>query len=239
MDCKTARLLLELHRPQPAEIDPTESAALEGHLLACPECAAAAQVERQADLRITRAMRAVPVPTGLRERLQERLAVERRRAFRQKAVTAGRWSAVAAVVLLALGGLSWWLVNRHPALDLVALRDAEIEKMASPRKEWVEVMVAAEAPPRFDYNFLVHYDFATCQGQRVSYLVFVRGQTRAAVYVVNARQFDLAKLPEDTDPLETQGFRVVVWRDAAENPDTAFVIIFTGDLGSLLNAHAG
>ncbi len=249
MDCKTARLLLDVHQPRAGEIDPEEFAALESHCAACPDCAAVAHAERLADARLAAAVSDVPLPDGLRGRLLGRLADDRRAAFRRKAVWMTRVASGAAAGLLVAFGITYWIFAHRPALNLEAVRDAEIEKMGSPRAEWVQEWfrahrgVAMVAPAQFDYAFLAHYDMGDCQGKRVPQLVFVRDQadarTWASVYVVSRRQFDLARLPEETAGLETQGFRVLVQPDD-EDPDTAFLIFFTGaSLDPLRSARAG
>ena len=68
MDCKTARMLIEFALPRCGELDAQESQALDNHLRDCGECAQAARVEFDADRHVSRAMRDVPVPSGLRER---------------------------------------------------------------------------------------------------------------------------------------------------------------------------
>src|SRR5437867_12201644 len=99
MDCRTARQLLEFARPRSLELEGSEAEALESHLADCPECGPLAQAERQIDDRVGRAMRAVVLPDGLRDRLLNGLRQDRRLARR-------RWFgrvAVAATILLAVG----------------------------------------------------------------------------------------------------------------------------------------
>src|SRR5690242_15755148 len=112
MDCRTARLLLDYARPAPAELPGGDAAALEGHLTACPECEALARAERQADDRLGRAVRDVPVPDGLRDRLLARLGAERRRWYPRRLTWGGGTLAGAAAALLLAFGLWRYF---HPA----------------------------------------------------------------------------------------------------------------------------
>src|SRR5947209_7636374 len=114
MDCKNARLLLEFARPGGRELEAADAEALHQHLAECSECAALAHDEQRADEHLGRAMRDVPVPAGLRERVLKRLSVERDAWYRRWLV---RWAAAAAV-LLAVGllGYHYWFGQR-PALD--------------------------------------------------------------------------------------------------------------------------
>ncbi len=242
MDCRTARQWLEYHRPRGSELSPPEAAALEGHLATCPECEAWGRVDRAADGRLAEAMRAVAVPAGLQDRLKNRLEADHRRALRKRVFRVGRFAAAAAAVLLVAGGGLAWLRWRPVAVDLAALRDLEFAQYASPRPDWVQDWfhtrhgVTMVAPQAFDYSYLVSYDMGTCQGRAVPQLIFVRGGTRAHVYVVTRRQFDLDRLPDDPGDLASAGFRVDVWRDP-EADDTAFLIISTGDSLEPLLAH--
>src|SRR5262245_32133614 len=107
MDCSTARLLLEIERPRLAELDSAEAAALERHLAECPECSRIARAARVTRERFGVAMRAVPVPAGLRERVLARLDTEARNRGR-KSWLRSRWSAVAAAVLFVVAlGFLW------------------------------------------------------------------------------------------------------------------------------------
>ena len=249
MDCKTARFLLDLLRPQARDGDGTDLAALERHLAACPECAALAHAEHRAEARLARAMRDVPIPDDGRQRLLARLAADRRGILRRKASRVVLGFAAAAAVLLAVSLVSYWIATHRPALNLEVARDHEIEKMVSPRAEWVQEWFAAHRgvamtpPAQFDYAYLAHYDMGECQGQRVPQLVFVRDRdgvrTWANVFVITKRQFDLSCLPDDTRDLQTQGFSVVILPDA-DSPDTAFMIIHTGEtLDPLLAGRPG
>src|SRR5262245_35355435 len=105
MDCKNARLLLEFARPAAAGLEGGEAAALENHLADCPECGPLAARERRLDDRLGRAERAVPVPENLRERLLNKLKVERDAWYRRTLWRLAGGLAAAAVLALVVGAL--------------------------------------------------------------------------------------------------------------------------------------
>ena len=88
MDCKTARLLLDFARPLCPELDTADAEALHSHLAECPECGPFAAGERRIDGHFGRAVRDVPVPEHLRDRLVKRLAVERDAWYRRRLLPA-------------------------------------------------------------------------------------------------------------------------------------------------------
>src|SRR5690606_38408018 len=76
MECRTARLLLDLAHPPADPLDAADAGALEGHLACCPDCAALARGQGRFDDAVGLAMRRVAVPEGLRDRLLARLEQE-------------------------------------------------------------------------------------------------------------------------------------------------------------------
>jgi len=235
MDCKTARLLLDYHRPRRTELDPAEARALEDHLAACPDCDAAARAERRLDDQFGRAVRQVEVPPGLKARLLDRLAADRRR--RRLARTL-RFAAVAAALLLATWGGHAWLGSRRTAVDLQALWNRIQERLVNPPADGAAVQAAfrrmgvdAVPPERFNYAYLAAYGLAEFQGDWVPQLVFVRNDplskvhAYAQVYILSARRFNLATLPGDFRPEEGYAVRV----DVLPGGEQAYVVVHTGD----------
>src|SRR5262245_565381 len=94
MECKTAQQLAAFLAPGKSELDAEHSAALESHVRACPECARRIRFAQSFDQQIARAMRNVPVPAGLKERIAARLSPKRPVWYRRPAVRA--WAAAAA-----------------------------------------------------------------------------------------------------------------------------------------------
>src|SRR5262245_36892485 len=112
MDCSHARLLLPFAR----ELQGAEAEELREHLQQCPDCGLLAAEESRCDQALGKAVRAVPLPAGLKTRIETRL-------HKQHAVR--RWvirSLVAACLLAAAGLSSWYLWLAPPeALDFSSL----------------------------------------------------------------------------------------------------------------------
>src|SRR5262249_34683822 len=128
MDCRTARLLLDFRRPRGGELPAEDAADLERHLSGCADCDAAWRAERRLDDHVGRAVRDVPLPPGLRERLLGRLEEERSAVLRRRVAWAARGVAVAAAVLV--GVFAWWHLvgSRPPELKYHELRDEDVTK---------------------------------------------------------------------------------------------------------------
>jgi hypothetical protein len=251
MDCKTARVLLDFHRPRVGELAPDEAIALERHLATCPECDAANRTERRLDDHFGRVMRDVPLPDGLRERLLARLREERAAALRRKLAWGAR-ALVAAAVLIGLAFLGWHIRGPKPVKlapdELLTQHFKEYNTRSAPQiqeafREFHHIDMVA--PTLFDYRYLVDYGPATIQGKRVAKLVFAvetNRMTRAYVYVLTADQFDLpallASLPEDRPEIESLDRRLRILD--SDKPDTKYLIIYEGDsLEPLLDPSKG
>ena len=241
MDCRTARYLLDYHRPGHGELPPDEVAELEHHLSGCTECDAVGRAERRFDEALAPVMSNVPVPEGLKERLLSRLREERGAVLRRRAAWTLRVAAVAAAVLLGVGLWLHYRVVPSPQLDLLQIasdeRDQYHPSAASTVENWFQTkhQITMTAPP-FDYKYLAHYDLAHVQGKPVPKLAFHRDEPdiRASVYCVTRGQFDLDALkPEDAVQFETGGGPHL--RILRSNPEFAYVVFYDGnDLDSLM-----
>jgi hypothetical protein len=201
MDCKTARLLLDFASPLgPAELDVSEAEALDRHLQDCPDCAALALAQRQEDDVIGRAMRDVPVPPGLHDRLLAHLDAERDAGYRR---LTRRWIPVglAAAVLLAASwfGVDYWQQQHRPKLKESAI--AELTgPLINPTHEtvqawfWQTRRIDTAPPKEFNYALLTYYDQTEIQGKVVPMLLFTQGKGQARVYILSDRQFDIQDL---------------------------------------------
>jgi hypothetical protein len=238
MDCKTARLLLDFHRPQAAELDAAAAAELERHLTVCLECGELARRERRLDDCLGRAMRQVEVPTGLRGLLLSRLESERTERERR------RWgqglrilAAAAAVLLLVWGGVKW----RQAHLPKITFTETQEwvngRLMRPPGPEEVEDYFrrhgsTAFVPADLNYAFLLCYGLGDFQGHQVPQLLFLRDDRdrqvheHAQVYILSTKQFDLKGL-EQTVAAGYGDCKVEV--TLHDTGRYAYVIVYTGD----------
>lgn len=227
MDCRTARLLLDLARPTPAELGTDEAEALDAHLAECPECGALARAERQADARIAVAMRAVVVPTGLRGRILTRLEQDRPNRVRDWLRRPAAAVAAAAAVLLVLAGSWYWLASRPRPLDVDAI--LELAQETPRRAEDVSTFFAnrygirTEAPEEFNYNWLASCSLGVVQGKIAPEMLFVRGSLYARVYILTRGQFDL-----DQARTSSGGYTVEV-RPHPRDPRIAYLVVYPGE----------
>ena len=235
MDCKTAHLLLDFNRPTPTELEASEAETLENHLIDCPACARLARDERRLDEHVGQAVRDVPVPAGLRERLiaglqrPETLPLPRRRFSR------GAWSlaAAAALLLIAFGGTV--LATRPTGLDTYQLR-LDSWTQFNPDRTQVDDWLHAEgsrvpAPDMFEYNLLTHYHVARLQGKSVPMLLFTSANHRhvyqARVYLLDARQFDLDAL-RSAPPSQDSGC-AVAFVPHPTDPRFAYLVVHNAE----------
>jgi len=248
MDCNHARLLLNFARPRSAELEEGEAEALASHLARCPACATYEHAERRLDEHIGRAIRDVPLPDGLRRRLDLRLGRARDLWYRRRLLT---WTGAAAAVLLA-AFLSWNALRPRPAainldalvaqLNTVPINQETPTTPADVERWFRDRQIAMRAPGQFDYNLLANCQVADFQGQRVPLLVFQKARpdlknlnphdTRDAVawvYVLDDRQFDLGSLEGKVPASFPTSALKIHWQRDPADPHTAYVIIYTGD----------
>jgi hypothetical protein len=194
MDCSTARLLVAFSGPRAAELQGDEAEALAAHLADCPDCAAIHQAERKIDERLGRAMRDVPLPPGLRERLVTNLAAERWASQRRKLVRA--FAGIAAAIALALGWYFWPrpplpinFPDRHQMVNAADLPSSAQEVVDHFARQGVVVQMPTDI--NLNYNRLTYCDWGELEGQRVPLLIFQNGSATLRVYILDGKRFDL------------------------------------------------
>jgi len=244
MDCRTARHLLDFNRPHAPELDRTDQQLLDGHLAVCPDCDALARAERQLDDRLGEAVRDVPVPQGLHERIVQRLHQEREGWYRTQLGRGLRvFAAAAAVFLVAWFGLSAWRQHHLPRPSDDELAQS-FNPMTPPDRRDAEHwfgrnVVETNGPSDFNYQYLCPvFGFAHFRGEKVPCMTFLRPsddgeRPRAVAYVhiLSRRQFDLGGLSELSKPYSPPRFKVEVRKPTAEY---AYVIVYSGNLNDLL-----
>jgi hypothetical protein len=191
MDCRDAQFYLRFRRPGSDEFDPEVRRELDRHLADCPHCAAEARADAAIDTALAVAMRFVPVPAGLRDRLVAHVAAQRGTALRRRAY---RYAGVAAAVLLTVG-LGFGAFGSRPELDLYALVSAEAQQDRQPEETVRNWLTAQKLPPDlpypFDYALLKGFSLKEVQGREVPVIVFAsRGDSGfAKVYIFRTNQF--------------------------------------------------
>ena len=159
MECRDAQFYLRLRRHTADELGPDVIAALDGHCAGCPTCGPDARSAAAFDRALTSAMRAVPVPSGLRGRLIAQAGRAQGAAFRGKVLRAG--GMVAAAALIFAIGVSLYSTTR-PKVDgdeLVQRATRQFDKPEEYARSWlVREKLPEELPPewKFDYDLLVH-----------------------------------------------------------------------------------
>jgi len=242
MDCKTARLLLHFAHPCTTELEGSEAESLESHLADCPQCGPLAEAERRMDNRIGQALRAVPVPEGLRNRLLTQLDAERDAWYRRRLLrVAGIVAAAAAVILVV------WLAPDWKSRSKVNVESwdeqAWNELVTRPSAQTVEMGFANNgirtvAPPDFNYDLLTYplrpgdFQLAEFQGKKVPLLIFAhskdsqRTQT-ARVYILSDKEFDWKEL-DNTRHVVGSGWEAEV-KECGSDPHFAYLIIYTAE----------
>jgi len=217
MDCHDVRVLWALQRRGDA-IDPTERAALQQHLDACPDCAGHSHCEQVVDAALGSAMRAVTMPAGLQARLLTRLAVTRPRRW-------PRVAAAAAAVLLLIAGGTWWAIPRptpvDPQADFAELAGRRHAEPAYVEQWFADRGIDMVSWRRAKHEYLWTFDIVDFRGRRVPKLIFSKEEGTAAVaevLVLSTRQFDTRDLPEG----ENNGW---VSKISVERPDADFVYL--------------
>jgi hypothetical protein len=228
-------MLLEVAHPIATQLEPAETAQLAAHLAECPDCGYLAEVERRVDEKFAAAMRDVPMPEGLKERIGRHLQVERDAWWRVR-VTRVAGAAVAACVLVWLSYAFWFSKRSDPDLQQVLSKVDQRESGPQVVEQFFDEMgVPMRAPRRFNYDFLVAYNLAVfpdTSKKLVPCLVFVRQQKNGAavtaqVFVLSDRTFDIASM-DSAQPLIGSHQNIAVHTET-ENPRVAYVVIYTGE----------
>lgn len=207
MDCRDAEFYLRLRHPGRDEFEPEVSAALDRHVAGCPACAAATRVLGGFDAAVATAMRAVPVPAGLRDRLFADAATRRGSLLRRKTY---RYAAAAATVLVAAGLALGIYSAARPQPDLLELVQ-RFEELGQPRggdgvaARFLKAEGLPALPDHFDTDLLIHTGTERVQGRDVPVLVFRErgGNGLAKVYAFRDTAFKAAPEREEQASFST------------------------------------
>jgi hypothetical protein len=240
MDCKTARLLIDFVRPNSGEMDAAEAAVFEQHLAACPECDALARAERGVEHAFAKAMQAVEVPAGLRNRLLTRLERERGDVYLRWFGHAGRLTAAAAVIVLAIWGVYAWRQSHLPSVNMDRAWDDVQTRMQNPpsgdalAEHFRRLGYEGRFPRNLNYSTLAYYGMGEFQGRAVPQLIFLtpRGAERAEVLVLSPKQFNLTNMPRDYQSPGGYPCKLELWSD--DRAGCAEVVDYTGNSANWL-----
>lgn len=231
MDCRTASLLLEMFRPGSLDADPAEALVLESHLASCASCNSRALALRQEHAALTRAIRAVPVPSQGAAQILAKLNVERRAWFRRMPLRHPRWATAAALFLsICLGGSLYALLRPAQVLDpgiLVIMADDQVGAQPDEVEQWfAERGYRIRVPRDLNYNRLVSFEPVRFEGQTVPCLHFTNDRERAEVYVLLTSRFD----PEvaQREPRAGSIYKIEFRKDP-DHKHVFYMIKYTGD----------
>jgi hypothetical protein len=220
MDCRTARLLVPFARPGVTELERADLAALKQHLADCPDCRLEVEAERTLDAVLSRAMRAVPVPASLRDRLLAKLGEQRRRVYARWAVrglTAAAGLLLTCLIiyklfpenveeLLVIGeNASYQLPvpTPTPVSEPVGPFRGKQEMLDHLREQGCSVVLPRDLDDNWDFRLLKYATVETYEGKPVATLVFKKGAATAKVRLLRWGQYDRATidiLREGNDP---------------------------------------
>jgi hypothetical protein len=206
MECHDARILLTFVERKSEAVDAAERAALQQHLDLCPDCAARAHAERQADEALGKLMLDVPVPADLQGKLLKRLA-------QQRPSKAWRWAAAAmigAVVVIASGiAGSVWYATRPPLVtfeDVTSYQGKGFNwKADDVESDFNKSGITMRVPGEFKPSNLQRVEIVEFKNRRVARLEYrgisPDGATAIAdVLVLPNRQFRADQLPKGGVP---------------------------------------
>src|SRR5262245_60273664 len=208
MDCKTARLFVPFARPECTELEPADRDALEGHLAECPDCRLEVEAEQSLNGVFGRAMRSVPIPAGLRERLLTRLAGQRRRFYARWAVRG--FTAAAGLLLACLiiyrafpDEIENLVLNQSnvpfqlqtpftpptPELPIGPYRNKQ-EMLDQLREQGCLVVLPRDLDDNWDFRLLKYATVETYEGKPTATLLFRKGTATAKVRLLARGQYD-------------------------------------------------
>lgn len=235
MECRDAQFYLRLRRHAADELGSDVTAALDGHCANCPLCGPAARATASFDRALASAMWAVPVPSGLRERLVTQAARGQGAALRNRALRAGGM-VVAALLIIGIG-FSLYSTTR-PLVDSekqVALAERQAKDQRTYARAWLaEQKLPEDLPWDFDYDLLVFCGYERIDKVDAPVVVFRAraGSGFAKVYIFrDGGPFDT----KDTRDAQGSVFsgQVVIGKGHARG--VRYLVVHNGAQGGLEN----
>ncbi len=232
MDCKTARLLIALNDPSGRELPAEDIGMLDAHVSTCPDCAHAAEHEKQLDSWLGPAIRAVPTPIDLKARILCRLDMQQRPRIRRWVRPLILAASAAAAALVVCAWFAFGPYSKKPAPDIEAIKNRD--NPSSPQE--VERLFRSHygihvvAPKQFDYKYLVECKMEPHQKKQVPVLVFSRligGRTVfARAFIFSESDFDLSRVDEER-PIYEGEYQVQTL--SSSDRRFAYIVLFTSE----------
>lgn len=247
MDCQAARLLLWFKRPQAKELSLDDEAALARHCAECPECDRFARLFAQENRALGRAVRAVPVPPGLKESL---LASVNFAAATHASARRALWRRAAAGLsldlLVGIGLFLFWLWSPPPPFHLREMEwfghsrfSLPVDSPAANKIEWLEshfgnqgawARVPSALRDVWDFSCLSTAYVEDFTGGKVGVAEFKKAGGHAVVFFLPK---DRCR-PEELTQYEGQRDIVRVLRGRPDDPFLALVFLKEGMLDQFL-----
>lgn len=173
MQCRDAQFYLRLRRHAGDELGTEVTADLDRHLAGCPACAADAALAAGFDRAVATAVRSVPVPAGLRDKLLAQASTHHGAVIRRKVY---RVAALAASLFFGVGLAFGVFSATRPKLDTQVMLASAEDVIQYPDKAlaaWLaEHKFPAQLPESFNTDLLLTLGSERVQGVEVPVAVF-------------------------------------------------------------------
>jgi hypothetical protein len=222
MDCRTAQMLASFVSPNKTELDADQVAALESHLRMCPQCGKLIYAERQFDRKVSKAMKSIVVPAGLKQQILDRIKPQ----IPWYARTA--WQATLATAAALLIGV-WFIIAGSGKVSLTQGIIANIPPTQERAMKFLDANGFSFNPKDHPFNMrlLAFYGLLdlVASGPQTPVLFFIREGHWAMVYIVSRRDYRWDELPEEG--LSFGGIQFEKIEDANNEKKQVYLIFYT------------
>lgn len=240
MLCRDAQFYLQLRRCSNDELGADVIADLDRHCAGCGPCASISRQLLASDRAIGVAIKAVPIPSGLRDKLLTQTLAYRGTQVRRRAY---RCLALAASLFLTVGLTYGVFAVFRPTLDpdvVVRDQDERIQDPDGTLRRWLVALHAPEQLPLpFNTDLLVSVGSERIHGRDVPMALFFSPGDRgfAKVFVIHKG----ADFKLDLQKVEAQASNThALVREIPNAPHLIYLIVHTGrDLQPFLRMGDG
>jgi hypothetical protein len=241
MQCRDAQFYLRLRRQAGDELGAEVTADLDRHLAGCPACAADAGRAAAFDRAVANALRSVPVPAGLRDKLLAQSSTHHGAVIRRKVY---RVAALAASLFFGVGLAFGVFSASRPKIDPTELVIRHDEQMQDREGRLLSQWLTAQKfpdrlPEAFDPSLIISMGTEKVQGTEVPVVTFAHPTERgfAKVYIFRTNGSYNTELLRDAQASHTAA---IVIEDQRQFRGVKYVILHTGrDLTPFLLARGG